>query len=232
MRPKSAILLLMFATPSLHALDADKLRQEIVAKVAQQIVEIYGRDATSITPAPLAAAVYERPCDAYALQISQANSRRLYGRVPVLVRCQKPQAWSVYTNVQVDLSVPVLVAAKALTRGERLNQSSVALKQMPIQQSRDYYLSNIEDIVGKVTRRSIRAGQPVSLNQLAAVDTVSKGDRVMIQSGNRRVQIHTYGEALTAGQFGDQIQVRNERSKRIIKPWVWGPGHVALRPPS
>jgi flagella basal body P-ring formation protein FlgA len=56
------------------------------------------------------------------------------------------------------------------------------------------------------------------------------GDSVVLDAGHGLVAVSTQAIALTDGVYGEQIDVRNPRSNRIVTGWVTGRGTVTTRP--
>ncbi len=204
-----------------------EIQTRVEAFAAQAVAERYPNGEFTVAALPLAATVADRTCT--DLQLN-APPHRLYGRVSVHVRCNAPETWALYAQVQIDVAMPVIVATEAIPRGTRLQASMLTEELRPLQQIRNQAVTNIADARGKAARVSVRSGQVLTINHLATPDAVRKGERVTITSGGGRVQIQTYGIALSNGKMGEQIEVRNTASKRIIYPWVVGPGQVSTRP--
>jgi len=59
---------------------------------------------------------------------------------------------------------------------------------------------------------------------------VTRGDTVMLASSQGHVRVTTQAVALSDGVYGEQIEVRNPRSDRVLTAWVTGRGTVTVRP--
>ncbi len=221
----AALLLSLSSTAA--AVTIEDIQNRAEQHVAAAVAARYPQGQAQIHALPLAPTVRDKACN--ELQLA-APQQRLYGRVSIHVRCNAPQTWALYAQVQVDLELPVVVAQRMISRGEALTRSAVAIEMRPAQQVRSNAVSVIDDALGKAASRSLRSGQVLSTNHLTVPDAVRKGERVAIVSNSGRVQINTYGIALENGKVGEQIEVQNERSKRVIHPWVTGSGTVSTRP--
>jgi len=208
---------------------AVELEQLIISTTQSALSGHYPDDSYTLHMLPLAGVDRLKPCSKMQAQV---KGHRLYGRVPVHVRCLAPAAWSLYASVDVDVNTAVVVATQSIARGQRITSNMLAVEMQAIETQRPQALTAIIDVVGMVARRSIRRGQTLNLNQLAEPNQISKGERVQIIANNGRIQIKSFGTALANGKLGDQIEVRNERSKRIILPWITAPGTVSTRPPT
>jgi flagellar basal body P-ring formation protein FlgA len=162
---------------------------------------------------------------------AELRSKNLYGRVPVYIRCEHPAPWSLYASATVHIEIPVVVTQRAIARGERISKNMLGYENRPLHRLRPHTVVQIADAVGKTSRRPMAAKTTLNLSTLTTPPVVNKGERVKIKATSGRVTIHSFGVALADGQVGDQIQVRNENSERVIRPWILGPGKVGTRPP-
>ncbi len=206
----------------------ETLQQELHHITLHQAQQRYPQADIQITIAPFHTAVRDKVCDQFELRV---KGNRLFGRVPVMARCTAPQAWTFYASVNIDVALPIVMSQRAISGGELITADMITTRLMSMAQLRAHYLQDPADAVGKVSKRSIRAGQPVYLNQLTSPMAIKKGQRIAIQARIGNAYVSTHGTALQAGRIGDQIAVLNESSKRRIKSWVLSPGTVGTRPP-
>ena len=147
------------------------------------------------------------------------------------VRCLGPANWSLYASAEVKVAIEVITTRRAISRGEMILASDLSVKTTWLQQSRRNHIADIDAAVGKVARRALRVDTILNDNHLEAPMAVDKGERVRIIANSGRVSITSYGTAMNSGRVGEQIQVRNDSSARIIRPWIIGPGKVGTSAP-
>ena len=205
--------------------DMEKL---VYSRVFKAVGQRYPNATFTVQPQVMANVTQLKACERLSAEV---RSRQLYGRVPVYIRCEHPAPWSLYANAEVNVSVDVVVAQRAIARGERITRDMLTYQSMTLNQLRTHTLERIEDALGKEARRPLAALRPISLNALTTPPTISKGERVQISAKAGRVTIRSFGIALGTGHIGEQIQVRNEASQRIIRPWITGPGEVSTHAP-
>lgn len=222
------LMVLLCASSAISLVQAQTVEQLVEQTLLDALADVYETGSYTVTALPVSAAVKQKPCVALTAQV---RSKQLYGRVPVHVRCSAPTPWSLYATAQVEVQTPVIVVQRGIARGERITAEAIALEQRPINQLRSQTISAAKDALGKVARRSLSAGQVLTLNQLSVPMAVEKGERVHIVAHSGRVQIQAYGTALASGAIGDQIRVQNDMSERIIQPWIVAPGRVSTVPP-
>ncbi|MGQ7792577.1 flagellar basal body P-ring formation chaperone FlgA [Faunimonas sp. B44] len=84
------------------------------------------------------------------------------------------------------------------------------------------------EVVGKVARRTLVAGQPIPLGALGEPQLVARGASVQVVFREGGLVITAYGSALEPGRAGDVIRVRNLDSGTIINGIVQPDGSVRV----
>lgn len=160
------------------------------------------------------------------------RGNRLYGRIPVSIRCTQPKPWQLFVQAQVEVELPVLTVTTNLSRGHRLKASDLAYAPRKLQDLRPQFITDTTAALGYLSTRALNAESVVYSNAIKQPVTVPKGQRVAIAGGHGIIRIAAQGEALEAGMRGDQIKVRNVQSGREVYAWVVGPGRVARHWPN
>lgn len=150
------------------------------------------------------------------------------GRVTVKVRCDGSSPWTVFVPAQVHLYRNVVVTTRPLQRGTVLDANSVGLKERDVGQLNQAYFTELDQAFGQKLSRGVVMDQVVSAAQLELMETIHKGDSVVISAQGSGLSVRMPGEALSNGGMGEQIRVRNQNSNRVIKARVIGPGQVEV----
>lgn len=150
------------------------------------------------------------------------------GNILISISCDAPVSWKTYAPLSVNVSQEVLVAAGPIARNSPVNASNTRLSQMNLDSFRNQYLTDINQIQGKVAQRNFRAGQVISSDMLTDPVLVKRGDRVLILAKAGEARVKMFGVALGAGKRGQQIRVRNSSSSRIISAQVTASGRVSV----
>jgi flagella basal body P-ring formation protein FlgA len=153
---------------------------------------------------------------------------RLWGRIPYTLRCSDP-VWEVRGRAEVSLHVPVVTARRNLSRGQVLNQRTMALTQKDLAGVYGGFVTDMRQLAGQRTKRAMRAGQVISMSQVAAPLLVERGDHVLIRVIADGMHASMTGEALESGAQGEGIKVRNHSSGKVITAWVAEKGIVETR---
>jgi flagella basal body P-ring formation protein FlgA len=85
------------------------------------------------------------------------------------------------------------------------------------------------EFAGRVTRRKIRAGEPVHIGMLLARRDVERGQSVAVEVRSGAARLTFDGRAESTGKTGDQILVRNQATGKRFRATIdGGPGRVSV----
>jgi len=166
-----------------------------------------------------------------ALEVTPRGTR-VYGRIPVALRCSAPTAWQLFAQAQVQVELPVAIAAKPIPRGHTLASGDVTLAPRNLSELRSGFVTDLSHAMGYLSSRPLNPEAVLYSNTMKRPITVPKGQRVSIAGGRGLVRIGAQGEALEPGMRGEQIKVRNLQSGRELHAWVVGPGRVSRHWPN
>ncbi len=190
-----------------------------------QASEIQGRYEISI--ANLDPRLRLAHCDQALLTTLESPTQPL-GRVTVRVRCAGTTPWTVFVPAQVRLFRPVVILTRPLQRESVISSQDLALREQDVGNLTQGYLTDAAQAIGKKLTRPVLADQVLQPAQLQLAEVVHKGDQVVIIAKTGTVSVRMPGEALSDGAPGEQIRVKNQRSKRVVKGRVVGPGLVEV----
>jgi flagella basal body P-ring formation protein FlgA len=167
------------------------------------------------------------PCD-QPLTTKLESPAQPVGRTTVRVSCEGSSPWSVFVPAQVHLFREVIVARRPLARESILEQADVTLAERDVSLLTQGYLTAYDQVLGNKLTRSALPDQVLALTNVSLAEVVHKGDQVVISAKNSTINVRMPGEALSDGALGSQIRVKNQRSGRVIKARVIGPGQVEV----
>lgn len=87
---------------------------------------------------------------------------------------------------------------------------------------------NMDELVGKKLKRSLRQGVPLDRNSVEFPPMVARGEMVTIILKHGSLELTARGEARQDGQEGETIRVRNTNSQRDILGRVTAPGMIEV----
>lgn len=115
-------------------------------------------------------------------------------------------------RVDVEALVDMVVAVHQIDYGTTVTAGDVTVKKLDMASTQGRYLGNVNDVVGKKARSTIRPNTPIKTEQLEKVALVKTGQIVTIVAENDRMRVTITGKAKGAGGEGDTIMVQNMNS--------------------
>ncbi|WP_449286916.1 flagellar basal body P-ring formation chaperone FlgA [Marinobacter sp. PE14] len=146
----------------------------------------------------------------------------------MLVSCEGARPWRMFVTASVSIHGPALVAARPLTRGERITEGLLSKQSVEINSSRRGVITDSKQAIGMEVRRAVNAGSLVTPDMLSAPNAVERGDHVIITAKTGGFSVRSRGKALASASVGEQVLVENLRSSRTIRANVVAPGHVEI----
>lgn len=200
------------------------LEAEITTFAQRALRERYPHAQVSVKTAPLSPVLKHKPCLNFELR---APDHLNPGALSIRVECAD---WSFYARTQASVSVQAITSKQLIERGKRITGADLIQDWVPLKHVSQAYLSNASDVIGKVAHRTIPMGRPLRARDLHTPFAVNRGDRVVIHAKLGAAHITTMGIAMQNGHIGEQIPVQNERSERVLRPWITAKGTVSTRP--
>jgi len=137
-----------------------------------------------------------------------------------------------FTSPALADRIPFLVPIKTIYPGQVIVATSVGEKLFYIKrEAAPLYVSKIEQILGKVARRTLVAGKPIVLSSIVEPVKIERGQSVQMIFSSGALTISSIGVALQAAGIGDVIRLRNVDSGVIVSGRVHEDGHVEIGAP-
>ncbi|WP_457678198.1 flagellar basal body P-ring formation chaperone FlgA [Thermovibrio sp.] len=118
--------------------------------------------------------------------------------------------------VRVSRKVEVVVASVSIPRGTVIRRDMLSLRELPIIKARGA-LSEVEQVVGKKSRRDILPGEVIRERDLMPNFIVKRGMPVKVVYNSGAIHIELLGVALQNGAAGDIIEVKNLSTGKILR---------------
>jgi len=133
--------------------------------------------------------------------------------------------------VTVDLSIwiDVVVAAKKMKRGEKIEQNKISIKRITI--SRDYrnLIREPDSAVGLITKQVVKEGEPLKQSILREPPDVFKGDKVNVKLVSGDLVVTDKGEVKEDGLIGEKVKVYCETTRKLVYGTVQSPELVIIQ---
>jgi len=144
----------------------------------------------------------------------ESLDQRGIARMRFVVICPSLQGWRYEFLAKGKVSANVAVAATDLISGKILSPIDLLRERHDITLIPDAF-SDFGELEGMAARRTIRAGEVIRQNMLAAPQLVRRGDQVRIVARREQIEVSMAGEALDNGTRGAIIRVKNSSGTQI-----------------
>lgn len=123
----------------------------------------------------------------------------------------------------------VLVAAKAIDKGEPLGEDNLALRRVEAPAATTPFLTDFDSVRQKVASRKLQAGAKLSLRSISDPAVIYSGDQINLVAVHGRVRVAARAIALQDGAVGERITVRNLSSSKVVQATVHGMGLAVIQ---
>lgn len=148
--------------------------------------------------------------------------------VPVEVILEGKPYRTFWVSVDLCIRASVLQAARKIPYGKTVTQEDIREAIVEIADARLACLRKLEDAVGKVSRRTLSPGDPLTRESLTDPFLVRSGDTVHLRLERNGIQVATLARAEQNGKFGQTIRIRNLDFAVSLKAQVVGRGEVKI----
>lgn len=128
---------------------------------------------------------------------------------------------------KIQALAPVAIATTTMRKGAVITPAHVKLEMADLGKLRKP-IHSLESVVGKRTKRTIRAGAPLELSHIEFPPLIKKGDLVKIFLRHGALQLTATGIAKMNGAKDQIIRVMNHSSRKTIYCRVTAPGLVEV----
>jgi flagellar basal body P-ring formation protein FlgA len=136
---------------------------------------------------------------------------------------------SVPVSFQVHAYRAAWVAKKDLSGGSLINSLAVESRDLDVTQIKASEIWNGDlDVASLRLRHFLRAGDPVSQNNVEIVPAVARGERVMLRTHAGIVSLESQAEVLQDGVVGQMVKVKAPSSSGAVLVRVTGVGKVEM----
>ncbi len=118
--------------------------------------------------------------------------------------------------VRIKLVKDVLVAKRAINRGEVISSENVNVERRELPSNLEPDKISFDIIFGKTAKYNIVRGTILTEELVQEPFAIRRGDKVKVVVLSGKVQISTYGIALNDANTGEQVRVRREGSGNIL----------------
>ena len=141
-----------------------------------------------------------------------------WGKISIMVLARQKErvVRNIPVRVEVEALADTVVTLRQIEHGTVLTAADIVLQKREITQNSHLAARSVDAVIGKKTRTTIRANQPVRADQIEKVPLVKSGQIVTIIAENGVMKISVSGKAHSSGAEGDVIRVQNLTSLKEI----------------
>ena len=141
-----------------------------------------------------------------------------WGKISIMVLARQKErvVRNIPVRVEVEALADTVVTLRQIEHGTVLTAADIVLQKREITQNSHLAARSVDAVIGKKTRTTIRANQPVRADQVEKVPLVKSGQIVTIIAENGVMKISVSGKAHSSGAEGDVIRVQNLTSLKEI----------------
>jgi flagella basal body P-ring formation protein FlgA len=136
--------------------------------------------------------------------------------VTILARQKERLLRNIPVRIDVEALADTVVSVRQIEHGSILAVDDLALQKRELTQNSHFGVRSIDEAAGKKARTTIRANQPVRVDQLERIPLIKSGQMVTIIAENGVFKISVTGKAHSSGAEGDVIRVQNLTSLKEI----------------
>lgn len=123
---------------------------------------------------------------------------------------------NVYVPFKVFVKRKLYMVKHNIKRGNPVLLKNISEKETYLNGPGIAYPAGMEDVLGKVAKKEIYAGEIITRQLLEDHLAIQKGEVVKITAENKRLFIQAKGTALEKGKVGDLVRVKSTSGKEVI----------------
>ena len=167
---------------------------------------------------------YGGKCEGYLT--AQLQSRRITRNSQVKLSCTKPdKSWNVVVPVTIRRLVATVTAVTNIPRRSVIDQSMLEESYVDADVNSAAAINDLDALLGSRVKKDIKAGDQIKNGDFCMI---CRGDDITIQAQKGSLNVKTQGQALSDGNIGDQVQVRNTKSRKVVTGIVSAAGIVQV----
>lgn len=137
-------------------------------------------------------------------------------------------SYSIWAMVLIKAECTRVVATEQLMPGRPILGSQIREEKYIGSPFAKNAMATVADILGRVPRRTFRAGTTLTVDATTEPVLVANGTDVVAEFRSGRLRVTAQVVALGSGRMGQRISVRNPLSKKTFVARVDSPGHVVV----
>ena len=160
------------------------------------------------------------------LEAFMPTGASILGRTSIGVRCTEKNGWTLFVTASITTTMNMLISSKPLQQGQTISAGDFNIQSGEINQPG--IVTDELQIMGKVIKYSIGAGQLLKQDMFRAPYAVTQGETVQLISEGHGFKLRTEGQAMNNASAGQTAQVKVQ-SGQVISGIAKSSGIVEVR---
>jgi flagellar basal body P-ring formation protein FlgA len=168
------------------------------------------------------------PACSQALSGYIAGDGQIRDHTAVGVRCEGSAHWTIYAQVSISCSIPVLIARHALAQNSAPMPSDFDIETRRMPGLYSHYISDPTLLAGQRLRRTVATGEVLTADVMLTAPVIHRGDQITVIAQAGGMQIRAAAVALSDGRPDDRIRAQNLSSQRVVEGVVRSAGVIEV----
>jgi len=162
-----------------------------------------------------------------SLELLDRSPQNFAGRMTISVSCLAPK-WRVFIPVTVDGKQIAVISTKGILKRAVIKPEDIKEVLLPYNKIPSGSMNDAARATGMRTKKAIKPNQVIKIRDLQPPYWVFKNQQVNIITRIGEIEVKTSGTALASGVADEQVPIKNNSSKKIIKGIVIAPNTVLV----
>ncbi len=170
------------------------------------------------------------PTDKVDIKVSLLNETN-FNRLPFLIEFMDKnhaRLKSIRAYAIVDVKEAVVVATRNIYMRKVILPDMVEVKEIAIKNKNLNFIRNPREVIGKISKRYIRKGEPIYREIIQQPPMVKRGEIVNVIAVSRGITISSKGKVLENGFYNKPVRVLNLTSGKVFSAIVKSYGEVVV----
>ncbi|HXA68196.1 MAG TPA: flagellar basal body P-ring formation chaperone FlgA [Bryobacteraceae bacterium] len=141
---------------------------------------------------------------------------------------QSPRRFFVWARVRMAATMTRVITVKGLAAGKPVEKDQVRIETFEDFPLRNDTARTLEEVIGRMSLRPIRAGLPIRRSDLAEAFQVERGDMVDVTVVSGAAQLELQAVAEASGRQGDVICLRNPGTGKLFRARIEAKGRALV----
>ncbi len=207
------------------------------SKLIEEIITVYFADVFNLPKSDILIKFIHLPKaplpegDNYQYLVESQQTLPCLGYQTVWLNVYDNQSLIKQLRATVDLSIciDIVVAARKLTRGERIEIDKISTKYIKVSQDYKNLIKKPDSAIGLITKQIVNEGELLKRSVLREPTDIPRGDKVTVKLVSGDLVVTTEGEVKEDGFIGKKVKVFCATTGKLVYGIVQSPQLVMIQ---